>query len=121
MINYDYWDNDEFKFFNTLSDNDKLLYIYDLMISEFTDDYEFDYKAEYDADVDNDNKKYVAVSLNNGRVKIVGPSLTVVSKISNLMMVNGMIFTDSDVDMDDDDNVILSFTIIGKSYPLSLN
>ena len=23
--------------------------------------------------------------------------------------------------MDDDDNVILSFTIIGKSYPLSLN
>jgi hypothetical protein len=121
MTNYDYWDNDEFKFFNTLSDNDKLLYIYDLMISEFTDDYEFDYKTEYNNDVENDAKQFVAVSLNNGRVKIAGPSLEVVHKISNLMMVNGMIFTDSDIDIDDDDNVILSFAIVGKSHPLSLN
>ena len=121
MTNYDYWDNEEFEFFSTLSDDDKLLYIYDLMISEFTDEFELDYKAEYDSDVENDDKLYVAISLDNGRVKIAGPSLEVVHKISNLMMVNGMIFTDSEVDMDDDDIVVLSFTIVGKSYPLSLN
>ena len=36
-------------------------------------------------------------------------------------MVNGMIFTDSAIDIDDDENVIMSFTIVGKSFPLSLN
>tara|TARA_R110000851_G_scaffold323049_1_gene489469 strand:+ start:443 stop:808 length:366 start_codon:yes stop_codon:yes gene_type:complete len=121
MTNYDYWDSDEFKFFNTLSDNDKLLYIYDLMISEFTDEVDLEYKTEYNSDVESTGKQYVAVSLNNGRVKISGPSFDVVNKISNLMMVNGMIFTDSAIDIDDDENVIMSFTIVGKSFPLSLN
>ena len=37
MINKDYWDRDEYEFFDELEDNDKLLYIYDLMLAEVGD------------------------------------------------------------------------------------
>ena len=30
-----YWDESEFGFFQTLEDEDKLLYLYDLMVGEF--------------------------------------------------------------------------------------
>ena len=34
MSNDEYWDDSEFGFFNTLEDEDKLLYLYDLMIGD---------------------------------------------------------------------------------------
>ena len=35
MATVEYWDENEFNFFETLEDEDKLLYLYDLMIGEF--------------------------------------------------------------------------------------
>ena len=35
MVESTYWDEAEFNFFETLEDEDKLLYLYDLMIGEF--------------------------------------------------------------------------------------
>jgi len=65
-------------------------------------------------------KKYVSVSLSEGRLSITGPSLSVVSKISNLMMVNGMMFADTSIDFEKE-SVILSYRIVGKTHPMSLN
>ena len=125
MNESEFWDDEEFDFFNTLSDNDKLLYIYDLFLGEFDAEYEMDGRLEYDADIPESSsskkeKKYVSISLTDGRLSISGPSLKVVSKISNLMMVNGMMFTDTNVDFDDE-SVILSYKIVGKTHPMSLN
>ena len=36
MIESTYWDKSEFNFFETLEDDDKLLYLYDLMIGDFS-------------------------------------------------------------------------------------
>ena len=125
MSDNQFWDDEEFDFFNTLSDNDKLLYIYDLFLGDFDAEYKMDGRLEYgDGDFDFDSskkeKKYVSVSLNGGRLSITGPSLSIVSKISNLMMVNGMMFADTSVDFEKE-SVILSYRIVGKTYPMSLN
>ena len=39
MSNDEYWDESEFGFFETLEDEDKLLYLYDLMIGDFVHEY----------------------------------------------------------------------------------
>ena len=39
MQSNEFWDESEYTFFCKLTDNDKLLYIYDLFIGEFLDDY----------------------------------------------------------------------------------
>ena len=36
MAESTYWDKAEFNFFETLEDDDKLLYLYDLMIGDFS-------------------------------------------------------------------------------------
>ena len=36
MAESTYWDKTEFNFFETLEDDDKLLYLYDLMIGDFS-------------------------------------------------------------------------------------
>jgi len=125
MNQSEFWDDEEFDFFNTLSDNDKLLYIYDLFLGDFDAEYEMDGRLEYDTDVPEPSaskkeKKYVSISLTDGRLSISGPSLKVVSKISNLMMVNGMMFTDTNIDFEDE-SVVLSYKIVGKTHPMSLN
>jgi len=125
MNHNEFWDDDEFDFFKTLSDNDKLLYIYDLFLGDFDDEYEMDGRLEYGNDTlepgdSKKEKKYVSVSLSEGRLSITGPSLSVVSKISNLMMVNGMMFADTSIDFEKE-SVILSYRIVGKTHPMSLN
>ena len=125
MNQSEFWDDEEFDFFNTLSDNDKLLYIYDLFLGDFDAEYEMDGRLEYGNDTlepgdSKKEKKYVSVSLSDGRIAITGPSLSVVSKISNLMMVNGMLFTDTTIDFEDE-SVILSYKVVGKTHPVSLN
>jgi hypothetical protein len=125
MNHNEFWDDDEFDFFKTLSDNDKLLYIYDLFLGDFDDEYEMDGRLEYGNDTlepgdSKKEKKYVSVSLSDGRLSISGPSLSVVSKISNLMMVNGMMFADTSIDFEKE-SVILSYRIVGKTHPMSLN
>tara|TARA_R110001583_G_scaffold163250_1_gene315386 strand:- start:475 stop:882 length:408 start_codon:yes stop_codon:yes gene_type:complete len=125
MNHNEFWDDDEFDFFNTLSDNDKLLYIYDLFLGDFDAEYEMDGRLEYGNDTletgaSKKEKKYVSISLTEGRLSITGPSLSVVSKISNLMMVNGMMFTDTNIDFEDE-SVVLSYKIVGKTHPMSLN
>ena len=125
MNHNEFWDDDEFDFFKTLSDNDKLLYIYDLFLGDFDDEYEMDGRLEYGNDTlepgdSKKEKKYVSVSWSEGRLSITGPSLSVVSKISNLMMVNGMMFADTSIDFEKE-SVILSYRIVGKTHPMSLN
>ena len=125
MNHNEFWDDDEFDFFNTLSDNDKLLYIYDLFLGDFDAEYDMDGRLEYGNDTpepgdSKKEKKYVSVSLSGGRLSITGPTLSVVSKISNLMMVNGMMFTDTNIDFEDE-SVVLSYKIVGKTHPMSLN
>ena len=51
MNHSEFWDDDEFDFFNTLSDNDKLLYIYDLFLGDIDAEYEMDGRLEYGNDI----------------------------------------------------------------------
>ena len=121
MNHNEFWDDDEFDFFNTLSDNDKLLYIYDLFLGDFDAEYEMDGRLEYGNDTletgaSKKEKKYVSISLTEGRLSITGPSLSVVSKISNLMMVNGMMFTDTNIDFEDESVVLSYFTALTHHF-----
>ena len=55
MNHSEFWDNEEFDFFKTLSDSDKLLYIYDLFLGDFDTEYKMDGRLEYgDGDFDFD-------------------------------------------------------------------
>tara|TARA_B110000902_G_scaffold265400_1_gene349621 strand:- start:2278 stop:2742 length:465 start_codon:yes stop_codon:yes gene_type:complete len=122
-----YWDESEFGFFETLEDEDKLLYLYDLMIGELAgmaihnemeaQDAEMDSmdellrmaeEEEFGESGDNDkwdfeeDRNVVKVSFEDGKegdiIKIVGPTLDVIVKVASDLQLNGMILTGRHVD-----------------------
>jgi len=128
MAESTYWDESEFGFFKTLEDEDKLLYLYDLMIGEFSymdihnegealDAEERDLEellraaeqAEgYDDDEDNDiwdfetDRNEVKVEFQKGvdtdYINLSGPTLNVLLKVANDLQMNGMILMDKQIE-----------------------
>ena len=126
MAKSTYWDESEFGFFETLEDEDKLLYLYDLLIGEFAymeihnegellDEEERKLEELFQTpeeelgidDEDNDiwdfeeDRNVVKVAFEDGdegdMIEITGPTLDVILKVSGDMQMNGMIFTDRNV------------------------
>ena len=144
-----YWDESEFNFFETLEDEDKLLYLYDLMIGEFAylpiheemerldaeerelsrlmkaaEELEGEVDDNYDFERD---RNAVKVEFIHGEVddiiKLQGPTLEILLKVANDMQMNGMLLTDKKIEFTKYEpwNVILTYKVIGQSPPFSLN
>jgi len=122
---YAYWDDEEYEFFKSLDDNDKLLYIYDLFINDEFDysNLESDIEVEFEDDSDSVIKD-VQVVFSDDSIKIIGNSLTLQNKVATDLFLNGLIITDKDTivkETKDGIRIILSYKLIGVSLPISLN
>ena len=122
---YTYWDDEEYEFFKSLDDNDKLLYIYDLFINDEFDysNLESDIEVEFEDDSDSIIKD-VQVVFSDDSIKIIGNSLTLQNKVATDLFLNGLILTDKDTivkETKDGIRIILSYKLIGVSLPISLN
>jgi hypothetical protein len=130
MAESTFWDESEFEFFGTLEDEDKLLYLYDLLIGEFAyidihnemvaDDKEMDaldsllghaeseLSNEEDDDSDSwnyekDRNEIVVSFLTEGdieKIQMKGPTLDVLLKVSSDMSMNGMLLMNRDIQFD---------------------
>ena len=121
MINNDYWDRDEYEFFNELEDDDKLLYIYDLMLSE-VDDFLWG-GDDVDSDIWDELKRETEFSYNTQSpkgVRITAKTLDAIKDIADLMMMNGAIMTEGTLNITTE-NVIMTYVLLGKSNPISTN
>ena len=136
------WDESEFNFFKTLEDEDKLMYIYDLCLGEFVDDFIFEEEEDEihnameealrsmgerleDADDESDEsfRNEIKVLIDTNLLTIEGPTLDVILKVANDMQLNGLILMDREVTFTKFEpwNVILSYKIIGNGPPFSVN
>jgi hypothetical protein len=124
MVDNDYWDAEEFNFFSELNDTDKLMYIYEIMLSKysfrFIDD-EYDEDTDEDADEDEVNFDEFKTNNTNTVIRLTGQSLESVNSIKDLMILNGLIVSESKIEYTDDGYVILSVTMLGKSNPICVN
>ena len=155
MAESTYWDESEFNFFETLEDEDKLLYLYDLMIGEFSymeihnemedldrqekelgemfkqlgeaaaemDDGEEDNDI-WDFETDRNEVKIEFVKdVDMDYIKIIGPTLEVLLKVANDLMMNGMILMDKKIEFTKYEpwHVIVTYKLIGNVPPFSVN
>lgn len=126
MLDNEYWDESEFNFFNTLEDEDKLLYLYDLMVGEFAHEYNgediknvFEFESEEEP-TDNLRQDIVISFGLDGKINFLGDDLSVLTKVSSDMMMNGLILSDADASFEKN-QVRLTYTLVGEGYPISLN
>jgi hypothetical protein len=136
------WDESEFNFFKTLEDEDKLMYIYDLCLGEFGEDFIFEQDEDEihndmeqalrsmgesleDAgnDVSESFRSEIKVLIDTEVLTIEGPTLDVILKVANDMQLNGLILMDRNVTFTKFEpwNVILTYKIIGNGPPFSVN
>ena len=124
MNDTDFWDDYEYNFFMDLEDEDKLLYIYDLMIGDFTSEYfggdDSDYEFEFEPDTEL-RTNVLALFDEHGYLSITGPTEDVLDKVATDMMMNGMILTEREVTIVDKGVILLSFNVVGRGTPISLN
>jgi len=123
MDDNNYWDNVEYNFFNTLDDADKLMYLYDLMLGDFQDDY-----AGLDDDSDLEFEEFepfrqevTAVVDKSGYLSITGASVELLTKVVTTMVMDGMILSDKKITFSDSGEVSLHYKIIGTVNPISVN
>lgn len=129
MHDNEYWDEGEFNFFNTLEDVDKLLYVYDLMVGEFVHEYNGEhidnvFEIEFEEEPMDEIRQDVTLQFtSDGKIMFTGSELTVLMKVANDMMLNGLILSNQNVEFTKYEpwDVILTFDLIGEGYPISLN
>ena len=153
MAESTYWDESEFNFFETLEDEDKLLYLYDLMIGEFSymeihnemEDLDrqekelgemFRQLGEAAAEMDDEDEDIWDFETDRNEVKIEfvkdvkenlirisGPTLEILLKVANDLMMNGMILMDKQIEFTKYEpwHVIVSYKLIGNVPPFSVN
>lgn len=122
MGDTEFWDDYEFNFFMDLEDEDKLLYIYDLMIGDFTSEYFGDERFEFELESNSEIRTdVIAMFGDDGTLSITGPSEDVLDKVANDMIMNGMILSERDVYIVDAGVIMLTFNVIGKGNPISMN
>ena len=143
MFDAEYWDEREFNFFNILEDEDKLLYIYDLLIGEFAyidihnemvaDDKEMDAldsllghaesELSNEEPIDNIRQDVTLTFTDDGKIKFTGSELSILLKVASDMVMNGLILSNQTVEFTKFEpwDVILTFDLIGETSPISLN
>jgi len=127
MSNDEYWDDSEFGFFNTLEDEDKLLYLYDLMIGDFVHEYvgndiEDVFEIEFEEEPVEPIHQNVTVSFDDsGNIVFAGSNVMLLRKVATDMIMNGLILQNSQLSFEDDDTVKLTYELVGKSEAISLN
>jgi len=127
MSNDEYWDESEFGFFETLEDEDKLLYLYDLMIGDFVHEYvgngiddvfEIDFEEEPVEPI----HENVTVSFDDsGNIVFAGSNVMLLRKVATDMVMNGLILQNSQLSFEDDDTVKLTYELVGKLDAISPN
>jgi|TARA_B110000483_G_scaffold109984_1_gene133990 hypothetical protein len=127
MDDNNYWDEVEYNFFNTLDDVDKLMYMYDLMLGDFQDDYygiDDDSDFEFDEFVDDDTpirQEVTALIDKSGYLSITGASVELLNKVVTTMVMDGMILSDKKLAMSDNGEISLNYRVIGTTTPISVN
>ena len=127
MDDNNYWDEVEYNFFNTLDDVDKLMYMYDLMLGDFQDDYngiDDDSDFEFDEFVDDDTpirQEVTAAIDKSGYLSITGASVELLNKVVTTMVMDGMILSDKKLAMSDNGEISLNYRVIGTTTPISVN
>jgi len=123
MDDNNYWDNVEYNFFNTLDDADKLMYLYDLMLGDFQDDYiglDDDSDLEFE-EFEPFRQEVTAVVDKSGYLSITGASVELLTKVVTTMVMDGMILSDKKITFSDSGEVSLHYKIIGTVNPISVN
>jgi hypothetical protein len=127
MEDNNFWDSDEYDFFDSLRDSEKLLYLYELMIGGYdydniTDD---DIDNFIDESLDDDNQNHFSKNkiIINGMDSLVlsGEELGMIQDVADMIMMNGVLLHSYDSNYMLDGSVTLSYKIIGKSHPICLN
>jgi len=127
MDDNDYWDEVEYNFFNTLDDVDKLMYMYDLMLGDFQNDYygiDDDSDFEFDEFVDDDTpirQEVTALIDKSGYLSITGASVELLNKVVTTMVMDGMILSDKKLAMSDNGEISLNYRVIGTTTAISVN
>lgn len=129
MAGTEYWDESEFNFFSSLEDEDKLLYVYDLMIGEFAYEYEGTDIFEFDIEEDTREEMQMNVRMefvrekDSDKIVLTGDTLYVLEKVANDLMMNGMILMNRVVEFTKYEpwEVTLTLDLIGNVNPISLN
>lgn len=129
MAGTEYWDESEFNFFSSLEDEDKLLYVYDLMIGEFAYEYEGTDIFEFDIEEDTREEMQMNVRMefvrekDSDKIVLTGDTLYVLEKVANDLMMNGMILMNRVVEFTKYEpwEVTLTLDLIGNANPISLN
>ncbi len=131
MFDAEYWDESEFNFFNILEDEDKLLYIYDLMVGEFVHEYNSGgesindiFEIEFDEEpMDNIRQDVTLTFTDDGKIKFTGSELSILLKVANDMVMNGLILSNQNVEFTKFEpwDVILTFDLIGEASPFQLS
>jgi hypothetical protein len=126
MSNDEYWDESEFGFFETLEDEDKLLYLYDLMIGDFVHEYvgngiEDVFEIDFEEEPLEPIHQNVTVSFDDtGNIVVAGSNVMLLRKVATDMIMNGLILQNSQLSFEDD-AVKLTYELVGKSEAISLN
>tara|TARA_R100001015_G_C4548751_1_gene111086 strand:- start:137 stop:505 length:369 start_codon:yes stop_codon:yes gene_type:complete len=122
MVN-DYWDAEEFNFFSELNNTDKLMYIYEIMLSKYSFRFIDDEFEEDDVDEEDEKISFDEFKLTDKHtvIRFTGKNLESISSIKNLMMENGLLVSDCKIEHLDNGYVIMSVTMIGKSNPICVN
>jgi len=127
MDDNNYWDEVEYNFFNTLDDVDKLMYMYDLMLGDFQNDYygiDDDSDFEFDEFVDDDTpirQEVTALIDKSGYLSITGASVELLNKVVTTMVMDGMILSDKKLAMSDNGEISLNYRVIGTTTAISVN
>ena len=149
MVREEYWDEIEYNFFKDLDDEDKLLYLYDLMIGEFSymeihnemgalDDEERDLEEllraaeqaegiedeiEFDFEEDDDEIRHEVLAIfdKSGHISITGVSEELLRKVANDMVMNGLVLSDRTLSKMEDGEYLLQYKVVGNAPPISLN
>ena len=126
----EYWDDNEYGFFESLPDNDKLLYLYDLLLGGFTNEHyagemtdglsELNFELE---DEDGEIRQEVTVTFDDDdkRLAISGAKVEVLEKVAHDMMLNGLMLVNRETIDVADGFAIIIYKIIGSAPPISYN
>ena len=124
----DYWDESEFKFYNTLHNEDKLLYLYDLFLGDFENEHLFineldDTEFGFELDDNPQFRPTVTAAYNSLNKKMVlsGAELDVLVKVAGDLMMNGMLLCGSVLTINSKGMPILTYDMLDNGNPISIN
>jgi len=123
MVREEYWDEIEYNFFKDLDDEDKLLYLYDLMIGDFKDEYYGEDEIEFDFEEEDDEIRHEVLAIfdKSGHISITGVSEELLRKVANDMAMNGLVLSDRTLSKMEDGEYLLQYKVVGNAPPISLN